>query len=78
MSNRLDQDREAKLQPRRMQYAQEHLRSHGYTVTKVSKTEIQITHKGEIVRIFPYSGWFTGKSVKDDRGIHNLLKQLKP
>ena len=77
MSNRLDQEREARLQPRRMQYAQESLRSHGYAVTKVSKTELQITYNGEIIRLFPYSGWFTGKTVEDGRGIENLLKQLK-
>lgn len=77
MSNRLDQEREAKLQPRRMQYAKENLRAHGFDVTSVSKIEINIEYKGSIIRVFPYSGWFTGKTVEDGRGIHNLLKQLK-
>jgi len=77
MSNRLDQEREAMLQPRRMQYATESLRSRGYEVTKVSKTEINIVYRGSLIRIFPYAGWFTGKTVEDGRGIHNLLKQLK-
>ena len=31
----------------------------------------------EKVKFFPYSGWHTGKSIKDGRGIENLLKQLK-
>ena len=33
--------------------------------------------KGERVMVYPYTGWFTGKTVKDGRGINNLLKQIK-
>lgn len=77
MSNRLDQEREVALQPRRMQFARETLRHLGYMPVYYSDVEIRIQYKGSIVRIFPYSGWFTGKTVEDGRGIHNLLKQLK-
>lgn len=40
-------------------------------------TEINFLYKGNVIKIFPYTGWFQGKGVKADRGIHKLLKQLK-
>lgn len=76
MSNRLDQEREAQLQPRRMQFAKESLRMMGFMPVDYSNVEIRIQYKGSVIRIFPYSGWFTGKTVEDGRGIHNLIKQL--
>jgi hypothetical protein len=33
--------------------------------------------KNELVKFFPYSGWHTGKSIVDGRGIKKLLAQLK-
>lgn len=39
---------------------------------------IQFIYKGELVRFFPYTGWATGKTIKDGRGINSLLKQIKP
>lgn len=77
MGNRLDVYREQKLQPERMKFAQKALSHLGYTVNVVSENEIQFIHKGETVKLYPYSGWFTGKSIKDGRGIANLLTQLK-
>lgn len=38
---------------------------------------IRINHNGFTVIYYPKSEWFTGKSVEDGRGIHNLIKQLK-
>ena len=42
-----------------------------------SDSEIHIEFKGETVKYFPLKEWFTGKTVKDGRGIQNLIKQLK-
>ena len=39
-------------------------------------TTLQFIFRGSPVTLYPYSGWFTGKTVKDGRGIHNLLKQI--
>jgi predicted nucleotidyltransferase len=77
MSNRLDKDREAELQPKRMEYAIDKLNSI-VSLTLITDTEIQFYWKGELVKFFPYSGWHTGKSIKDGRGLQNLLKQLNP
>ena len=74
---RLNLEREQKLQPERMKFAQKALAHMGYSVTQVSENELQFIHQGETIKVFPYSGWFTGKSIKDGRGIAKLLTQLK-
>ncbi len=78
MSNRLDQEREKELQPQRMLYAIEKLNDLDIVCHIEDETKIQFDYKGEIVTFYPYSGWHTGKSIKDGRGLHNLLKQIKP
>jgi len=77
MSNRLDQEREAVLQPKRIQTAIDAVTKLGIEIEKVDKTSIQFTFKGEKVTYFPYSGWASGKSIQDGRGLEPLLKQLK-
>lgn len=50
----------------------------GYDVTHLKDMRaLVIYHKGERVVYYPYSGWASGKSIKDCRGLKNLLKQLK-
>ena len=40
-------------------------------------TTLIFEYNGNTIRYFPYSGWHSGKGIKDGRGIKNLLKQLK-
>lgn len=75
MSRRLDQDREAKLQPKRMDTAMQIL--HEYNPTQVDDVKLQFVFKDNVITYFPYSGWHTGKGINDGRGLVNLLKQLK-
>lgn len=77
MSNRLDQDREAELTPKRMAFAKNVIIHLGYEITNEDSTKLQFVFKGETVTIYPYSGWHTGKSIVDGRGIEKLLKQIK-
>ncbi len=77
MSNRLDKDRENDLQPKRMAFAINALEKLGYEVNTVSGSELRFNHEGATIRFYPYSGWFTGKTVNDGRGIEKLLNQLK-
>lgn len=77
MSNRLDKELEAKLQPIRMNTALVELDKVGILEFFTDETTIRFTHKGETVTYFPYSGWATGKSIKDGRGLQKLLRQLK-
>lgn len=76
MSNRLDQEREARLQPKRMKYAIEQIEKLGYIVIQLSDTQLWFEYEKESVVFYPYSGWHTGKSIKDGRGIDKLLKQI--
>lgn len=64
------------LQPERLEYARTKLEAFGYPVKVVAETTLQFIFRGSPVTLFPYTGWFTGKTVKDGRGIHNLLKQI--
>ena len=75
MSNRLNQEREAKLQPKRIQHAINELTKLGIP-NESDTTKITFTWKGEVVRYFPYSGWHTGKSIVDGRGWEKLKNQL--
>lgn len=75
---RLDTEKQNRLEPERMAYARERLT----TLTEVDITEttdkrIVFTFKNKKVTFYPYSGWFSGKSVKPGRGIDYLLQQLK-
>ncbi len=78
MSNRLDQDREKELQPKKMEYTIKEIEKLGYTITQKDNTKIRFGYMGEYVTLYPYSGWHTGKSIKDGRGIEKLLKQITP
>lgn len=64
------------LEPERMDYAVYKLDSL-VRIEYISDNEIQFYWKDELVKFFPYTGWHSGKSIKDGRGIHRLLKQLK-
>jgi hypothetical protein len=78
MSNRLNQQREKELQPKRMEFAKNKLTSMGFAVEQRGDTLLSFIYNGSEVLFYPYSGWHTGKSIKDGRGIDKLLKQLKP
>ncbi len=74
---RLDIERQMELEPKRMQYAKEQITALGYTIDKETTTSLTFQYKGFPVTIFPYSGWHSGKTIKDGRGIDNLLKQIE-
>jgi len=74
---RLDQERQKKLEPERMEIALFELGALGLDAQNKDGKMIEFLYKGHKVQYFPYSGWHTGKSIKDGRGLQNLLKQLK-
>lgn len=73
---RLDEERQKELEPQRIAHAKKCLQEKGYEITFQDERELQFIHEGETVNFFPYSGWHTGKSIKDGRGLRKLLKQL--
>lgn len=74
---RLDVERQTELEPLRMRYAKEQISALGYEVSEHDGNELRFFHKGKIVKFFPYSGWATGATIKDGRGLHKLLNQIK-
>lgn len=77
-SDRLDVERQAYLEPERTRTAIESLAELGFRAQIVSNTEINFMYKGQLIKYFPYSGWASGKTIKDGRGLKNLLIQLEP
>lgn len=76
MSNRLNQEREEKLQPIRIENCKKKLQSLGFVISQEDSTKIVFDYKGSPIQFFPYSGWHAGKTINDGRGFGNLLSQL--
>jgi hypothetical protein len=74
--SRLDLDRQIELEPKRLAFAKRIIEHLGYAISQETKTTLRFEFKGEIVTLYPYSGWHTGKSIKDGRGLQKLLDQL--
>jgi hypothetical protein len=74
---RLDHERQRELEPQRLEYAANQIKALGYDIAHQDEQKIKFLFKGETVIIFPYSGWHSGKSIKDGRGLAKLLKQIK-
>jgi len=75
---RLNTERQNELEPKRVDYAIEQLHKCGIPhMVMINDKCIEFYYKGEKVKLFPYSGWHTGKSIVGGRGIEKLLKQLK-
>ena len=77
MSSRLDQEREAELQPIRMETCRGKLESMGFIVESNGTDKLTFKYNGNTIQLFPYSGWFSGKGLQQGRGFNNLLKQME-
>lgn len=77
MSNRLDKQKEDKLQPTRMNVAITKITELGYEIIDRKKVSLSFMFKGSKVTYFPYSGWASGKTITDGRGLENLINQIK-
>lgn len=75
--SRLDIDRQIELEPKRIEYCRGRLESLGFKVETTNSNELRFEFKGHIIKLFPYSGWASGKTIVDGRGINELLNQLK-
>lgn len=75
--SRLNIDRQNELEPVRLEHAIMEITNLGLKITSITQKMIEFEFKGSTVMFYPYSGWATGKTIKDGRGLNNLLKQLK-
>lgn len=73
---RLDKDRQAELEPKRIEYAAQKISELGY-ITEIKGKCILFQFNGYTVSFWPYSGWHSGKSIDQGRGLNNLLKQIR-
>lgn len=74
---RLDIDRQNRLEPKRMAEAKKQIEQLGYSVEVFGKTKLSFTFRGNTINYFPYSGWHSGKGIKDGRGLSKLISQIK-
>ncbi len=65
------------LEKERIDYAEFMIVEAGYDVLTKTDLELTFNYKDSLIKFFPYTGWATGKTIKDGRGLKNLLKQLK-
>lgn len=73
----ISREKREKVEPARFGYCVRKLTALGFELTTRNTREISFTYKGSTVVLYPFTGWFTGKTVKDGRGIDNLVNQLK-
>ena len=60
----------------RMTHAKRKIGQAGYAYLCPDDLTITFRYNCETVRFYPFTGWFTGKTVRDGRGLQNLLKQI--
>jgi hypothetical protein len=77
--SRLDSERQARLEHPRMETAIFELGRRGYAIQRhAEQNALLFEHAGRIVTFWPYSGWHSGATIKDGRGLQKLLDQLPP
>ena len=74
---RLDIERQVKLEPLRMQKALDSLLKLNIEEIEYDEKMITFIWKDSVVQYYPYTGWASGKTIKDGRGLRKLLKQLE-
>lgn len=74
---RQDIDRQNKLEPKRMQHAKKQIEALGFQVFEFDKSTLVFQFKDHEIKYFPYSGWASGKTIKDGRGLERLINQIR-
>jgi hypothetical protein len=66
----------AEIEDKRITYAISQFKKIGIEI-EVRGVTIFFIWKNERIQFFPFTGWHSGKSIIDGRGIQKLLNQLK-
>lgn len=73
----LTRERRDRREPGRSEYVMAELRKRGYSpVWDEQEKAVRFDYKGNTITVWPHKGWFSGKGVKDGRGVRKLLNQL--
>lgn len=76
--SRQGSQRQAELEPERIAFAKQEIQKLGYEIIHEDHRSLRFIFQEEEIVIHPYSGWHSGKSIKDGRGITHLIAQIKP
>lgn len=60
-----------------MEYAENAIRRLGLEIIYSDTKVLKFNFNGNLITLYPYSGWFSGKGIVQGRGIAKLLQQLK-
>jgi hypothetical protein len=60
-----------------METAKRKISELGFDILNENETDFQFLFNGNLITYFPYSGWHSGKGIKDGRGLEKLLKQIR-
>lgn len=74
MKEQRKKEREAK-EPNRFQYATDKIMEAGHRVGRVADDDKALMINGYI-KLWPYTGWWSGKGIGNGRGVHNLIKKI--
>lgn len=65
------------IQSDRVKMAKNEIEILGYEITFENTSRIEFEFKSGKVVFFPYTGWHTGKTIRDGRGLKKLISQIK-
>ena len=64
-------------EPSRWEYVLKQLKEKGYDPEEDKDAKcIRFLYHGNTVTVWPYTGWFSGKGIKDGRGTKKLFRQI--
>lgn len=64
----------AKVEPDRMKYAEKLLNEAGYRTERIDHQTLLVNGW---IKLWVFTGWYSGKKVGSGRGVHNLLKKMQ-
>lgn len=71
-------EKRASKEPGRVDYAIKQLKGIGYnSAYDTAEKCVLFAHGGNVCKIYPFTGWWTGKGIGSGRGIKKLIKKLK-
>lgn len=48
----------------------------GYSFYQIDDATVKFRFRSEIIKFYPFSGYFEGEGIEDGYGLDNLLKQI--
>ena len=70
-------ERRDRREPGRVAFVEKQLANIGYKTEYDGFNKCLIfKHKGNTCKIYPFTGWWTGKGIGSDRGVKKLLRKL--